>query len=208
MRLSLHERRRPDSQKQVHEELNLPRLTSDHFVDRTSELLREQGGGDVSLSMVLEACGAQKGSLYHFFPGGKDELVAAAVKKMHDCAATHIRQCIEETQSASAGARKHLLHVAKLIDEPGTLGMPFLALAATIGEANESVQVACRAALKEIELLFSRQLVVEGTETSEAKRLASFAMAAIDGSILYARVKRNSKPVKLAADMIAELFTQ
>ncbi len=191
-------------------ELELPRLTSEHFVDRTSELLTEQGGGDVSLSMVLEACGAQKGSLYHFFPGGKDELVTAAVKKMHACATAHIRQCIEETQSAAEGVHKHLLHVAKLVDKPGILplGMPFLALAVTIGETNESVHDACNAALKEIESLFSKQLVVEGVETKQAKRLASFAVAAIDGSILFARVRGNSKPVKLAADMIAELFSQ
>ena len=201
--------RRIESPNQVNEEHVLARLTSEHFVDRTSELLREQSGGDVTLSMVLEACGAQKGSLYHFFPGGKDELVAAAVNKMHACATAHIRQCIEETQSAAEGARKHLLHVAKLIDEPGiALGMPFLALAATIGEANESVHAACGAAVKEIESLYSKQLVAEGVETKQAKRLAGFGLAAIDGSILFARVRGNSKPVKLAADMIAELFSR
>ncbi len=160
------------------------------------------------MSMVLEACGAQKGSLYHFFPGGKEELLAAAVKKMHTCATSHIRQCIDETQSAAEGARKHLLHVARLIDRPDSgLGMPFLALAATFGETNESVHMACQAALKEIESLFASQLVSEGLEAKQAKRLSGFAMAAIDGSILYARVRGNSKPVKLAADMIAELFS-
>ncbi|MEM7454583.1 MAG: TetR/AcrR family transcriptional regulator [Planctomycetota bacterium] len=187
----------------------MPRLTSEHFVDRTSELLREQGGGDVSLSMVLEACGAQKGSLYHFFPGGKEELVAAAVKKMHACAASHIRQCIEETQSTAGGVRKHLLHISRLIDRPdGTLGMPFLALAATIGETNKCVHAACVSAVKEIETLLAGELVSEGFESREAKRLAGFAIAAIDGSILNARVQGSSRPVKLAADMIAELFSR
>lgn len=158
--------------------------------------------------MVLDACGAQKGSLYHFFPGGKEELVAAAVKKMHNCATSHIRQCIEETQSAAEGARQHLLHIAKLIDQPDSgLGMPFLALAATIGETNTSVHAACDAAVKEIESLFVNQLVAEAVEKRQAKRLAGFAVAAIDGSILYSRVCGNSKPVKLAADMIAEVFS-
>lgn len=186
----------------------MSRLTSEHFVDRTSELLREQSGGDVTLSMVLEACGAQKGSLYHFFPGGKEELLAAAVKKMHACATRHIRQCIEETQSAAEGARKHLFHVARLIDRPGSrLGMPFLVLAATIGESSDSVHAACDSALKEIESLFANQLVVEGLSTKEAKRLTSFAIAAIEGSILFAHVRGSSKPVKLAAETIAELFS-
>ena len=187
----------------------MPRLTSEHFVDRTSELLREQGGGDVTMSMVLEACGARKGSLYHFFPGGKEELLAAAVKKMHRCATSHVRQCIDRTQSAAEGARQHLLHVAKLIDRPDSgLGMPFLALAATIGESNKSVYLACKAALREIESMLAKQLTSEGREPKQAKRLAAFAVAAIDGSILYSRVCGNSKPVKLAAEVIAELFSQ
>ena len=165
-------------------------------------------GGDVTLSMVLDACGAQKGSLYHFFPGGKDELVSAAVKKMHACAVSNVRQCIEETGSAAEGAKRHLMHVAKLIDRPDSgLGMPFLVLAATIGETNASVRTACETAVREIESLFCSQLVSEGVDTKTAKRLSGFALAAIDGSILYARICSNSKPVKLAADMVAELFS-
>ena len=186
----------------------MSRLTSEHFVDRTSELLREQGGGDVTLSMVLDACGAQKGSLYHFFPGGKEELVAAAVKKMHACAASNVRQCIEETQSAAEGVKRHLLHVAKLIDRPNSgLGMPFMVLAATIGETNASVRTACETAVKDIDSLFCNQLVSEGLDKKTAKRLTGFALAAIDGSILSARICGNSKPVKLAADMVAEIFS-
>ncbi len=200
---------RIESPKQVRKELDLSRLTSEHFVDRMSELLREHGGGDVSLSMVLDACGAQKGSLYHFFPGGKEELVAAAVKKMHACATSHIRQSIEQTRSAAEGMRRHLIQIAKLIDRPDSgLGMPFLVLAATIGETNESVRAACNAALREINSLFYNQLVSEGHATKEARKLADFALAAIEGSILFSRVSGNSKPVKLAAEMIAEMFSR
>ena len=54
------------------------RLSRDIFVERTRVLLTQQGCTEVSLSNVLTACGANKGSLYHFFPKGKDELVVAA----------------------------------------------------------------------------------------------------------------------------------
>ena len=187
----------------------MSRLTSQHFVDRTSELLREQCGGEISLSMVLEACGAQKGSLYHFFPGGKEELFVAAVEKMRGCVLAHLGKCMQESQSAADGIKKHLQFVAKLIDRPNSeLGMPFLALGATIGESCKSVQIACEEALKDIESCLSKQLVVDGFSSREAKRLAAFAVAAIEGAILLARLRSNSAPVRLAADTIAALVSR
>ena len=186
----------------------MPRLTSQHFVDCASDLLRENCGGDITLAMVLDACGAQKGSLYHFFPGGKEELLAAAVEKMRDCAMAHLRQCMEESRCASEGIRKHLHFVAKLIDRPDNgLGMPFLALASTIGENSASVQAACDNALREFEKFYSSQLVKDGFSNREAKKLAAFSVATVEGAIQLARLRGSSAPVKLAAEKIAELTT-
>lgn len=186
----------------------MSRLTSQHFVDRTSQLLREHSGGDISLSMVLNACGAQKGSLYYFFPGGKDELLAAAVENMRQCAMTHIQKCMEESQSTVEGIQKHLHFVAKLVDSPESeLGMPFLAMAATIGENSTSVRAVCEKALKWFESYFASQLVKEGYSNKEAKNLATMTMISIEGAILLARVRGNSSPIKLAAAQLGDLIS-
>ena len=42
-------------------------------------LLAQKGVQGTSFMDVLEATGAPRGSLYHHFPGGKDELVLAAM---------------------------------------------------------------------------------------------------------------------------------
>jgi TetR/AcrR family transcriptional repressor of lmrAB and yxaGH operons len=186
----------------------LARLTSEHFVDRTLELLREHSGADVSLSTILKACDAQKGSLYHFFPGGKEALYAAAVGKMEHCASVHIRQSIDETSSAAEAVQKHLGRLAKLIEQPNSpIGMPFLALAATIGGANEGVRAACEKAVTTIESLFAKQLIKDGFAAKDAKRLASFFVLAVDGAILASRFQGNTKPLKLAAKTLEHLFT-
>ncbi|MEM8736503.1 MAG: TetR/AcrR family transcriptional regulator [Planctomycetota bacterium] len=186
----------------------MPRLTSEHFVDRTSELLRQQCGGDVTMSMVLKACRAQKGSLYHFFPGGKEELLVAAVKKMRGFSIDHIQKCLNETDTAAQAIKKHLQFLAKLFDRPDiTPGMPYLALAATIGEGNDNVRDACDAAIREIESLYANQLVRDGFSTKEAKNRAAFSVLAVEGAILQARVRGNSSPLKLVAANVVEVFT-
>ena len=47
------------------------------------EVFREHGFEGASLALIGERTGLGKGSLYHFFPGGKEEM-AAAVTETHD----------------------------------------------------------------------------------------------------------------------------
>jgi len=44
-----------------------------------AEAFRERGFEGASLAQLCEATGLGKGSLYHFFPGGKDEMAAAVL---------------------------------------------------------------------------------------------------------------------------------
>jgi TetR/AcrR family transcriptional repressor of lmrAB and yxaGH operons len=48
-------------------------------VARVAEVFRELGYEGASLSQITERTGLGKGSLYHFFPGGKEEMAAAVL---------------------------------------------------------------------------------------------------------------------------------
>jgi TetR/AcrR family transcriptional repressor of lmrAB and yxaGH operons len=48
-----------------------------------AEAFREHGFEGASLVQLCEATGLGKGSLYHFFPGGKDEMAAAVLADVH-----------------------------------------------------------------------------------------------------------------------------
>ena len=185
----------------------MPRLTSDLFIERTCELLSRQCGSDVALSKILDACNAQKGSLYHFFPGGKEELLTAAVEKQCGCATEHVQSCLTTSDTAAEAVRQLVNEIAELMDRPDSpIGMPFIALAATIGASYEPVRLACETAITRIGSLFARQLVKDGFTTKEAKNLAAFCVPAIDGAMLLARSRGNTKPLKLAASNLATLF--
>jgi AcrR family transcriptional regulator len=43
-----------------------------------AEVFREHGYEDASLSLLSQATGLGKGSLYHFFPGGKEEMASGS----------------------------------------------------------------------------------------------------------------------------------
>lgn len=53
--------------------------TRQNIIERTVVLIARKGLQGASFSQILEESGAPRGSLYHHFPGGKDELVLEAI---------------------------------------------------------------------------------------------------------------------------------
>jgi TetR/AcrR family transcriptional regulator, lmrAB and yxaGH operons repressor len=52
------------------------------IIPRLAEVFRTHGFEGASLSHITLATGLGKGSLYHFFPGGKDEMAAAVLTEI------------------------------------------------------------------------------------------------------------------------------
>ena len=75
------------------------------------KLLARRGLQATSFSEVLELTGAPRGSIYHHFPDGKDQLVAAAIA----LAGERALQPLEEIAGASPRGDSHPLpgHVAQ-----------------------------------------------------------------------------------------------
>jgi TetR/AcrR family transcriptional regulator, lmrAB and yxaGH operons repressor len=58
----------------------MARNVRDQMVDSAVILLAKYGPDGTSFTEVLAAAAAPRGSIYHHFPGGKDELIAAAIE--------------------------------------------------------------------------------------------------------------------------------
>lgn len=55
--------------------------TRERIVGSSEELFRRQGYTGTGVKQIVAEAGAPFGSLYHFFPGGKQELGAAAIRR-------------------------------------------------------------------------------------------------------------------------------
>src|SRR3954468_15458152 len=54
------------------------------IIESTAALLREPGGSAVTLDDVRATTAVSKGQLFHYFPGGKDELFLAVAEHEAD----------------------------------------------------------------------------------------------------------------------------
>jgi TetR/AcrR family transcriptional repressor of lmrAB and yxaGH operons len=67
-----------------------------------AETFREHGYEGASLSRISQATGLGKGSLYHFFPGGKAEMVEAVLAEIEGWFATHVFEPLREAGDPEA----------------------------------------------------------------------------------------------------------
>src|SRR5436190_501822 len=59
----------------------MPRPSRERLLDSAVDLLQRQGYHGTGLNELLERSEAPRGSLYHYFPGGKEQIGAEAIAR-------------------------------------------------------------------------------------------------------------------------------
>ena len=72
------------------------------LVAATGQLLRRRGYSGTSVSDFLDAAGAANGSMYHHFPGGKEELASAAIRAAGENVEAALLSAFEATDESGA----------------------------------------------------------------------------------------------------------
>jgi AcrR family transcriptional regulator len=160
-------------------------------------LIRERGAHATAISDVLEHSGAPRGSAYHYFPGGRTQLLCEAV----DYAGEQVGNIIAE-----AGGGLELLDTLidkyrrQLLESDFRAGCPIVAVSVEAGEQQDRermVPVIERAAavFDRWTDLIAQRFIVDGIAADQANDLAMSATAALEGAIVLARVRRDLAPL-------------
>lgn len=80
-------------------------LSKDALVDKLVDVVYEYGYDGATLSVISEVTGLGKASLYHHFPGGKEEMAAAVLAHSDRWGAERIGGLLESEASAEAKVR-------------------------------------------------------------------------------------------------------
>ena len=66
--------------------------TKSLIIDIATKLFQQKGYMGVGLSEIIKACNMSKGSLYHHFPNGKEELLIACLHSLNEAITTDIEE--------------------------------------------------------------------------------------------------------------------
>ncbi|MCB8945249.1 MAG: TetR/AcrR family transcriptional regulator [Ardenticatenaceae bacterium] len=172
----------------------------DQIIETTCQLIELQGYHATGLNQILAESGAPKGSLYHYFPDGKDELVEEAVNHTSGIIAARLQAGMAAFATAQEAIPAFLRDLAHYVELSGfQTGGPITAVALEAASTNERLNAACNQAYQSWRAIIEQKLLADGCEAGRAKRLAMMVIALIEGAIILSRSDRSTAPLLAAA---------
>lgn len=173
------------------------------LVSTAADLLRRRGLSSTSIRELSKHANAPLGSTYHYFPGGKPQLISEAVAQTGQ----HISKLLNKALAAGpvAGIEAFLANWRSiLMENEFKAGCPVIAVAAddSSGEGEGLPLAAAAEALKDWELLISHSLNEAGMEELEATATATFIIASVEGAILLCRAAQSITPFDYVANLL------
>jgi AcrR family transcriptional regulator len=177
------------------------------LVRAASQLFRRQGYGATGLNEVLAASGAPRGSLYHYFPQGKAQIGAEVVEHAGQRTADTLDELAADAATPADVLRRYArMVVGWLAESEFRDGSPITTVLLELAPQEPGVTAAGRAAFASWSRVLERGLTGGGVPPERARRLAGLALAALEGSLVRARVEQDGGPVLEAVDQVADLF--
>jgi AcrR family transcriptional regulator len=171
------------------------RDSRDEMIRAAIELLSERGYAGTSFGDVIERSGAPRGSIYHYFPGGKQQLVTEAVQRY---TAGVLRAL---NAAAESGGAIDLVRVFVDVVRSGLRASDFrrgCAIAAVTLDATPADAALLGLTAESFRAWRSRiaaTLRRDGATEAQARRLATLVVAAVEGALILARAEHDVTPI-------------
>lgn len=169
-------------------------------------LIRERGAQSTAIADVLEHSGAPRGSAYHYFPGGRTQLLCEAV----DYAADHmIRRLDAAASSLEALDELFARQTQQLRESDFRAGCPVVAVAVEAGDpgaGERPVLDRAAAAFARWRTALATRLRADGMAGERAEDLAVFTLSAFEGAIVIARAQRDDEPLRAVHTQLAQMI--
>ncbi|WP_341896004.1 TetR/AcrR family transcriptional regulator [Ferrovibrio terrae] len=185
-----------------------PATTRERFVSMTAKLMSRRGYAGTGLNEIVAKSGAPKGSLYHFFPAGKEQLAAAAVDWAAECFLATLTEAIARSGSAAAAVGALAAQIAVWMEESGCKdGSPLTIVAVETGAFVEPLRLACQRGYQAWADALADQLRRDGKPAKEASDLALWAVASLEGAIVLARTQHSAEPLRRIGKLLQKALT-
>lgn len=177
--------------------------TRQKILTTTSSLLERQGYHATGLNQIVKESGTPRGSLYYYFPEGKEELASEAVTQRMEQMATYLRRFLGQIDDPIEAIHALIMEMAQQTAQSGCAnGAPIAAVALEASNTSERIRKACEAGYQGLEDVFAAKLVMGGFSAEKAGALASTINAAIEGAMIVSRAKHDTTVlVNVANDM-------
>ena len=175
--------------------------TRNRMVEGAARLLAQRGLQETSFSEVLELTGAPRGSIYHHFPNGKDQLVAEAIEL---AGANAVRLIGLAPSSSAPDITAHFLSMWRHVLRASNYTAGCSVLAVTIATDSPALLGHAADVFRAWRLRLSELLIEGGLAEPAAARFAALLIASTEGAVVLSRAEQSMEPFELVAEQLLE----
>jgi TetR/AcrR family transcriptional repressor of lmrAB and yxaGH operons len=182
------------------------RETRDRILDATIRLLRRQGYTATGIKQIVAEGQAPLGSVYHYFPGGKEQIGAEALARSGE----RIRQTIARAGDApdlpAAINNYFAVNAERLRDSDYQRGCPIATVALETASDNERIRQVCEDVFNGWQTTLAQVFSDAGIATADAGALATFVLSSYEGALTMSRALRDIQPMLTSGAAVASVL--
>jgi AcrR family transcriptional regulator len=179
----------------------VPTATKQRIVERSATLFMRQGYASTGVKQIVAEAGAPFGSLYHFFPAGKEQLGAETIRWSGARYAQLIDVFFAPGADPVAATRAFFAAAGETLRETGYAdACPIATVALEVSSTSEPMREACAEVFESWIGLTQARLVESGLTARAARALAISILASLEGAFVLARALRSTEPLLAAGE--------
>lgn len=173
--------------------------TRDRLIVATADLFRRQGYTGTGVKQIVEAAGAPFGSMYHFFPEGKEELGSETIRWSGAIYGQLIDLFYVAGSDPVVATRRFFEAAADNVHETGyTDACPIATVALEVASTNEPLRRATADVFESWLAALDSHFVEAGLTKPQARNLSVSLFSLLEGAFILARATRDHVHVRTA----------
>lgn len=171
--------------------------TRTRILTATGELFRRQGYNATSVKQVTVAAEAPFGSLYHHFPGGKQELAAEVLATSGLVYQQLFEAVWDEADGPGAAIGDFFDGAAEVLEQTGYVdACPIGTVALEVASTDDALRRVTHEVFLGWQASACTRLVAAGVPEGEAAALALSLIAAVEGGFMLSRAAQDPEPMR------------
>jgi len=179
----------------------MPTPTKDRILDVTAELFRRYGYTGTGLKQIVAEANAPFGSLYHHFPGGKQELGAEVIRRSGQMYFELIATIVLAAPDVLTGIADAFTGAAVVLRETDYAdACPIATVALEVASTSEPLREATAQVFESWIRGLTEAFVGAGVERDAARRLAISIIEILEGAFLLCRAAKSTEAMEVAGE--------
>jgi AcrR family transcriptional regulator len=178
--------------------------TRERIVDASAELFSRQGYVATGMKQIVTAAQAPFGSIYHFFPGGKEQLAAETIRRSGALYGRLVPAVFDPAPDVVTATRDFFAGAAAQLRATDYAdACPIATVALEVSSSSEPLRQACAEVFDGWIALVAERFAAAGIVPQVARELAIGLIGALEGAFVLARALRSTEPLDVAGAITA-----